>query len=157
MQKLADDLVSTVREFYHSTGSYPGLRRVQYIYSNTSNDNVMREMMVGSIARYLALADKVPNHWAKALQRNGQLALDIIRSIQEWHLEARAVPDARDANAGHGRLANGAFSAIEAERPVSQGTDQTNTETAQTGTDGADTSATSADGDESGHDETKTG
>lgn len=146
MQKLADDVVNTVREFYHTTSSYPGLRRVQYIYSNTDDDNVMREMMVGSIARFLALGDKIPNHWAKALQRNGQLALDIIRSIQEWHLESQVVPDARDASADRGRLANGAFSAVEPpERPASRGTDGSTTETAGAGTTGADTSATSID------------
>ncbi len=157
MQKLADDVVNTVREFYHSTGSYPGLRRVQYIYSNTDDDNVMREMMVGSIARYLALGDAVPNHWAKALQRNGQLALDIIRSIQEWHLESRSVPDARDASADQGRLANGAFSAVEEpERPVSQKTNDTTTATDQSGANGMDTSAaTSVDGNDSGYEENK--
>ena len=152
MAKLAEDVVNVVRDFYHSTGTYPGLRRVQYIYSNTDDDNVMREMMVGSIARYLALGDTIPNHWAKALRRNGQLALDIIRSIQEWHLESRAVPDARDPSADRGRLANGAFSAVENERPGSQGTDGDNTTTgttAQTGTDGADTTPTSADEGES--------
>lgn len=145
MEKLADDVVNTVREFYHSTGSYPGLRRVQYIYSNTSEDNVMREMMVGSIARYLALSDKIPNHWAKALQRNGQLALDIIRSIQQWHLESQAVPDARDASADRGRLANGAFSAVEDERPETDGNPQAN---------GVDTSP-SASADEDDSDEHK--
>ncbi|KAF7504716.1 hypothetical protein GJ744_001785 [Endocarpon pusillum] len=150
MAKLADDVVNVVRDFYHSTGTYPGLRRVQYIYSNTDDDNVMREMMVGSIARYLALGDTIPNHWAKALRRNGQLALDIIRSVQEWHLEPRAVPDPRDPSADGGRLGNGAFSAVEDERPRSQGTDGDNTTaSAQTGTDGADTAPTSADEGES--------
>lgn len=155
IEKLADDVVNTVREFYHSSGSYPGLRRVQYIYSNTSDDNAMREMMVGSIARYLALGDMIPNHWAKALKRDGQLALDIIRSIQEWHLESRSVPDARDVSADRGRLANGAFSAVEEpERPVSHGTNDT-AGTMDTGATGADTSATSADGNERGDVEKK--
>src|SRR5207248_4315403 len=57
MEKLASDVVDTVRDFYHQTSTYPGLRRVQYIYSNTSEDNIMREMMVSSIARYLTLSD----------------------------------------------------------------------------------------------------
>ena len=64
---------------------------------------MMREMMVGSIARYLTLSDSIPEHWAKALKKNGQLSVDIIRSIQEWHLEERAVPDARDASVDRGR------------------------------------------------------
>src|SRR6266516_2109610 len=79
MEKLASDVVDTTREFYHSTSTYPGLRRVQYIYSNTSEDDVMRDMMVSSIARYLTLGDAIPKHWANALRKNGQLAVDIIR------------------------------------------------------------------------------
>lgn len=113
MSQLADEVVDAVRDFYHRTDSFPGLRRVQYIYSNTCEDNRMREMMVGSIARYLALGDKIPRHWAKALRRDGQLALDIIRSVQDWHLEGRTVPDPRDGSAERGRLANGKFSDVE--------------------------------------------
>jgi BTB/POZ domain len=155
MQKLADDVVNTVREFYHSTGTYPGLRRVQYIYNNTSDDNVMREMMVGSIARYLALGDTIPHHWAGALKRNGQLALDIIRSIQEWHLESRSVPDARDASADRGRLANGAFSAVEEEKPESHDSNDTSGLTEEIEINGVDTQPTSADENESGDEEQK--
>ncbi|KAL8672223.1 MAG: hypothetical protein Q9168_003295 [Polycauliona sp. 1 TL-2023] len=100
---LETDIVESVRAFYHQNESYPGLRRVQYVYANTDEDNVLREMMVGSVARYLTLADSIPEHWAKALKKNGQLSVDIIRSIQEWHLEARQVPDARDASVDRGR------------------------------------------------------
>jgi hypothetical protein len=103
IQKLSDDIVENVRAFYHNNESYPGLRRVQYIYANTQEDNPMRELMVGSIARYLALSDKIPAHWEKALKRNGQLAVDIIRSIQRWHLEGMSVPDAREASLDQGR------------------------------------------------------
>jgi len=112
VEKLASDVVDAVREFYHSTATYPGLRRVQYIYSNTSEDNMMREMMVSSIARYLTLGDAIPKHWANALRKNGQLAVDIIRAIQEWHLESRSVPDVRDASVDRGRTIKG-FSSIE--------------------------------------------
>lgn len=73
------------------------------MYANTDEDNVMREMMVGSVARYLTLSDSIPEHWAKALKKNGQLSVDIIRSIQKWHLEANNVPDARDASVDRGR------------------------------------------------------
>lgn len=104
IEKLSEDVVETVRHFYHSNNSYPGLRRVQYIYAETEEDNAMREMLVGSVARYLTLADKIPAHWEKALRRNGKLAVDIIRSIQEWHLESRSVPDARDASVDRGRV-----------------------------------------------------
>ena len=112
VSSLAEDVVETVRAFYHNNESYPGLRRVQYIYANTEEDNAMREMMVGSVARYLTLGDKMPAHWEKALKRNGKLAVDIIRSIQEWHLEGRSVPDVRDASAERGRSKRG-FSAME--------------------------------------------
>ena len=150
MQKLADDVVNIVREFYHSTGTYPGLRRVQYIYSNTSDDNVMREMMVGSIARFFVLGDTIPHHWAGALKRNGQLALDIIRSIQEWHLESRSVPDARDGSADRGQLTHGAFSAVEQEKPESQDSNETAGTSDETQVNGVDTAPTSADEDEDG-------
>jgi hypothetical protein len=103
MVKLADDVVETVREFYHQTSTYPGLRRVQYIYAETTEDNIMREMMVNSIARQLTTSTKIPAHWAKALQRNGQLAVDIIRSIQLWHIDDASIPDARDTSTERGR------------------------------------------------------
>ncbi|KAL9611729.1 MAG: hypothetical protein Q9167_003652 [Letrouitia subvulpina] len=114
---LSADIVDTVRQFYHSEGTYPGLRRVQYVYANTDEDNLLREMMVGSVARYLALSEGIPEHWSRALKKNGQLSVDIIRSIQEWHLEDRQVPDARDASVDRGRggfVGKGVgFSAIE--------------------------------------------
>jgi hypothetical protein len=103
IEALETDVVEAIRTFYYNNNSYPGLRRVQYIYSNTDDDNAMREMMVSSVARYLTLADKIPAHWENALKKNGQLAVDIIRSIQEWHLDNRSVPDARDASADRGR------------------------------------------------------
>ena len=96
MAALSVDIVDTVRTFYHSTSAYPSLRRVQYVYENTDTDNPMREMMVGSVARFLTLGEQIPKHWDGALRRNGQLAVDIIRAIQEWHLEGRSVPDVRD-------------------------------------------------------------
>jgi hypothetical protein len=114
MDKLSTDVVEIVREYYHTTSTYPGLRRVQYIYAETDEDNEMREMLVSSVARQLTTGDKIPIHWAKALQRNGQLAVDIIRSIQQWNLEERSIPDFRDGSRTRGRQAGG-FSAIERE------------------------------------------
>ncbi|KIX99552.1 uncharacterized protein Z520_05128 [Fonsecaea multimorphosa CBS 102226] len=114
IKKLSVDVVEAVREFYHSTSTYPGLRRVQYIYAETDEDNEMREMMVSSIARQLTTSDKIPAHWATALKRNGQLAVDIIRAIQQWHIEERSIPDVREGSRIRGRLLNGSvFSAVE--------------------------------------------
>lgn len=81
----------------------------------------MREMMVSSIARFLTLGDMIPAHWENALKKNGQLSVDIIRSIQQWHLEGRSVPDARDMSVDRGRgsragsmqMSKVGFSAIE--------------------------------------------
>lgn len=114
MDKLCSDVVELVREFYHSTSTYPGLRRVQHIYAETDEDNEMREMMVASVARQLTTSDKIAAHWATALQRNGQLAVDIIRAIQQWNLEERSIPDFRDGSRTRGR-AGAAFSAVERE------------------------------------------
>jgi hypothetical protein len=114
MKNLGLDVVDAVREFYHTSSTYPGLRRVQFIYAETDEDNEMREMMVSSIARQLTTGDKIPAHWATALKRNGQLAVDIIRSIQQWHIEERSIPDVRDGSQSRGRRANGGiFSAVE--------------------------------------------
>lgn len=114
MEKLESDVVDVVRDFYHNTSTYPGLRRVQYIYSETDEDNEMREMMVSSVARQLTTGDKIPAHWATALQRNGQLAVDIIRAIQQWHIEERSIPDVREVSAHRGRRASEfGFSSIE--------------------------------------------
>ena len=113
IERLSLEIVELVREYYHSTSTYPGLRRVQYIYAETDEDNAMREMMVSSIARQLTTGDKIPLHWATALKRNGQLAVDIIRSIQQWHIEERSIPDVRDGSQARGRTSNGgAFSAV---------------------------------------------
>lgn len=119
--RLSVDVVEAVRTFYHDNGAYPGLRRVQYVYANTEDDNPMREMMVGSVARFLALADTIPAHWERALKKNGQLAVDIIRSIQEWHLEDQTVPDARDASLERGRARNAVgFSEVEELKDVKE-------------------------------------
>ena len=122
MAKLSSDVVEAVRDWYYSSSTYPGLRRVQYIYAETDEDNEMREMMVSSVARQLTTTDAIPEHWAKALQRNGQLAVDIIRAIQQWHLEERSIPDMRDSSHIRGRMAEGGFSAIEREGGESRDT-----------------------------------
>jgi len=94
---LVKDVLEAVRKFYRVSGTFPGLRRVQYIYANTDTESPMRKLLVGSIARMLALSDSIPAHWDKALRKNGQLAVDIIMAIQEWKIEKDSVPDPRDA------------------------------------------------------------
>jgi len=93
---LIQDILLQVREYYRDTDSYPSLRRVQYIYANTEDGSPMRHMLVHSVARMLVLDKEIAKHWDKALRKNGQLAVDIIRSIQEWDVPGEYVPDARD-------------------------------------------------------------
>lgn len=94
--KLKLDVMNTVRDYYHATDSWPGLRRVQYIYANSAPDSPMRELMVSCAARMFILGEGLPAHWEKALRRDGQqLAVDIILSVQKWRIDESLVPDAR--------------------------------------------------------------
>lgn len=93
---LIADVLQVVREWYKFSDTYPGLRRVQYIYANTENGSPMRHMLVHSIARMMVLEKGMPGHWDKALRKNGQLAVDVICAIQDWRLDEEIVPDARD-------------------------------------------------------------
>ncbi|ORY17910.1 hypothetical protein BCR34DRAFT_596493 [Clohesyomyces aquaticus] len=93
---LIQDVLQVVREWYKFSDSYPGLRRVQYVYANTEDGSPMRHMLVHSVARLLVLENHIPQHWDKALRKNGQLAVDIIGAIQAWRLGEEQVPDARD-------------------------------------------------------------
>ena len=79
----------------------------------------MREMMVGAVARYLTLSDAIPAHWENALKTNGQLSVDIIRSIQQWHLQGGSVPDVRDLSQERGREKVGFSDVVEGETQVS--------------------------------------
>jgi len=94
---LVKDVLEAVRKFYRNTETYPGLRRVQYIYSNTDEQSPMRKLLVASVARMLALQETIPAHWDKALRKNGQLAVDLIKAIQEWRINGDEVPDPREA------------------------------------------------------------
>ncbi|KAF1989115.1 hypothetical protein K402DRAFT_372662 [Aulographum hederae CBS 113979] len=93
---LVKDVLDAVRTFYKQNDSFPGLRRVQYIYANTDADSPMRQLLVSSIARMLTLGDGIPAHWDKALRKNAQLAVDIIKSIQDWKISEDQVPDPRE-------------------------------------------------------------
>jgi len=125
MDRLSHELVEAISHYYFQSHSYPSLRRVQHVYSNTDEDNEMREMMVGAVAKLLTTSEKIPAHWASALQRNGQLAVDIIRSIQQWKLEERTIPDARDRSTSRGRSVKNGFSAIERSSTDSMETEKT--------------------------------
>jgi hypothetical protein len=94
---LVKDVLEAVRKYYRTTETYPGLRRVQYIYANTDQESPMRKLLVSSVARMLALKESIPPHWDKALRKNGQLAVDLIKAIQEWHINSDEVPDPREA------------------------------------------------------------
>jgi hypothetical protein len=93
---LIADVLQVVREWYKYSDTYPGLRRVQYIYANTEEGSPMRHMLVHAVARFMVIEKGMPAHWDKALRKNGQLAVDIIRAIQDWRLDEEIVPDARD-------------------------------------------------------------
>jgi hypothetical protein len=93
---LIADVLQVVREWYKYSDSYPGLRRVQYVYANTEEGSPMRHMLVHAVARMMVIEKGLPAHWDKALRKNGQLAVDIIRAIQDWRLDEEVVPDARD-------------------------------------------------------------
>lgn len=93
--QLVRDVLREVRDWYATTDTYPGLRRVQYIYANTDEDSEMRRLLVHSVARMMALNESIPAHWDKALRKNGQLAVDLIKSIQSWRIDPAKVPDMR--------------------------------------------------------------
>ncbi|KAF1938846.1 hypothetical protein EJ02DRAFT_468599 [Clathrospora elynae] len=93
---LVADVLQVVREWYKYSDTYPGLRRVQYVYANTEDGSPMRHMLVHAVARMMVIEKGMPAHWDKALRKNGQLAVDIIRAIQDWRLEEDAIPDSRE-------------------------------------------------------------
>ena len=96
ISKLKLDVMEAVRTWYHDTDSWPGLRRVQYIYSNTAPESPMRELMISCAARMFVLGDGLPPHWERAMRRDGaQLAVDILLSMQKWKIDENSVPDAR--------------------------------------------------------------
>ncbi len=90
--------MDAVRAFYHTNETYPYLSRVQYIYANTEPTSPMRHMMVESVARYLALNKEIPQHWERALRKNGNLSVDIIKAIHDWHISSEEIPDPRDSS-----------------------------------------------------------
>ncbi|GIZ37071.1 hypothetical protein CKM354_000053400 [Cercospora kikuchii] len=95
IKRLLHEVMDAVRTFYNDTDSWPSLRRVQYIYSNTEDESPMRKLLVSCVARMLVTGEGVPQHWENALQKNGQLAVDIIRCVQKWHVDPEKLPDAR--------------------------------------------------------------
>ncbi|KAK4505908.1 hypothetical protein PRZ48_003873 [Zasmidium cellare] len=98
IKRLIVEVLDVVRNWYHETDTWPSLRRVQYIYSNTAAESPMRQLLVSCVARMLALGQGVPQHWQNALTKNGQLAVDIILNVQKWKIEKEKIPDAREEN-----------------------------------------------------------
>jgi hypothetical protein len=92
---LVKDVLDAVRKFYRLTDTFPGLRRVQYIYANSDEESPMRQLLVSSVARQLVLGDSIPAHWSRALRKNGELAVDFIQAVQAWKLDPDSIPDAR--------------------------------------------------------------
>jgi BTB/POZ domain len=96
---LVKDVLGAVRRYYRTTQTFPGLRRVQYMYANTDEASPMRQLLTSSVARMLVLGDKgstLPAHWEKALAKNGQMAVDLIGAVRLWNLDPKSVPDARE-------------------------------------------------------------
>ena len=106
IRKLVVDCLEAVRRWYHDTDTWPGLRRVQYVYANTEAESPMRQLLVSCVARMLVTGSGgagagmagMPAHWEKALRKNGQLATDIILCVQRWHIEPDSVPDEREGS-----------------------------------------------------------
>jgi len=96
IRRLITETLDETRRYYHNTNTWPSLRRVQYIYSNTTLESPMRQLLVSCVARMLVLGEGVPQHWENALRKNGQMAVDIILCVQKWHFEPEQVPDPRD-------------------------------------------------------------
>lgn len=126
MPALIADVLQVVREWYKYSDTYPGLRRVQYIYANTEEGSPMRHMLVHAVARLMVTEKGIPQHWDKALRKNGQLAVDIIKAIQDWKLEEAAIPDSRDDPAEAEELIDveGELDAVDEEGERVQGDDE---------------------------------
>lgn len=93
---LQSQVLEEIRSFYDRTDTFPGLRRVQYVYEYTCQESPLRALIIGSVARYLVLRQEgIPEHWTKALQRDGRLAVDLLLEIQRWRLDAAEIPDVR--------------------------------------------------------------
>ncbi|KAF2810619.1 uncharacterized protein BDZ99DRAFT_441140 [Mytilinidion resinicola] len=98
---LQTQVMAQIKHWYKESDTYPGLRRVQYVYANTEEGSKMREVLVSSVARGLVLrSDGIPQHWDKALRKNGMLAVDLVRAVQSWGLSPERVPDARAEEQG---------------------------------------------------------
>ncbi|EME47090.1 hypothetical protein DOTSEDRAFT_20899 [Dothistroma septosporum NZE10] len=98
IRRLIIEVLDAVRLYYYESDTWPSLRRVQYIYANTEQESPMRQLLVQCVARMLVTGQGVPQHWENALRKNGQLAVDIILTVQKWHFDPESVPDARVGN-----------------------------------------------------------
>jgi hypothetical protein len=104
VRDLTLDIVEAVKRFYGETGTYPSLRRVQYIRANTSALDVLRCVLVDMTARNLIVGkeQEMPAHWKKAMSRDGDLGWELLNAARTWSLEDLNVPDCRETTAGRG-------------------------------------------------------
>lgn len=98
IKKLMLEVLEAVRSYYHETDTWPSLRRVQYIYSNSEVESPMRKFLVSCVARMLVTGEGIPKHWQSALSNNGELAVDLIWNFQKWNLEPEKIPEPREQN-----------------------------------------------------------
>ena len=127
IHKLVSDCLEAVRRWYHDTDTWPGLRRVQYVYSNTEPDSQMRQLLVSCVARMLVTGGSsvgmagMPAHWENALRKNGQLATDIILCVQRWHIRPESVPDEREGSVMMSQVDEGEETQIKTEEQSEAG------------------------------------
>jgi hypothetical protein len=95
IKRLMLEVLDAVRNYYLETDTWPSLRRVQYIYSNTEIESPMRQLLVSCVARMLVTGEGIPQHWQNALSNNGQLAVDLILVVQKWKFQPESIPEPR--------------------------------------------------------------
>jgi hypothetical protein len=107
ISELERDVMGVVRRWYRETNTYPGLRRVQYVYANTTSGSAMRETLTGMVAQMLVFEgrdedggnngrpEKLLAYWERALAKNGAIAVDLLRAVKGWGFERERVPDMR--------------------------------------------------------------
>ncbi|KAF2755182.1 hypothetical protein EJ05DRAFT_503487 [Pseudovirgaria hyperparasitica] len=102
MPTLTVQALEAVRSWYADNGTYPSLRRVQYVCAGTEPGDAMRGFVVGCVARGLALGEVggLPGHWERALRRDGGLGVEVLLCVRGWGVKGVDVPDLRRGDGG---------------------------------------------------------